>query len=490
MIPLMVLDFSGYAILFERRIAILFLRSMLISISVVLFSSAIAFPLAWLFCNFQFRLKGFWILISLLPFFIAPYLMAISWIFVMGNDGWLTALSINGFRGVVFVLSVWLFPVMLLFSCNAIKTGKPYQDVAMLYQKFWPRLRFTTILLAKQGLFTGAILTFMLAFTNFSVPGALQLNVISTEIFAQFGAFYDHRQAAILSIPNLVFALLFAIILSRQFKHPKRYVVSEYSRQLRKLSTRNSWLVSLILFVVFIIILGIPVTTLAFRSGSINTIVSSFLQTWEQLLNSLIFGVLGMVIVCMLGFYFALNSRSLQKYKPFFLIFLVVPFFISGGLYAIGMIRVWNQPFLGNVVYGTGVIIILSFLRFALIAYLLISISFLKIPGSFEDIGKLSGRRRFALVSELIFPLSKRAVFGAMFILFIFCFTELDTTILIYPPGIETFPVRIFSLLHYGANEMVAALCLIQITVIILVIVVFWMWFPVIKNRGKFVIEL
>jgi iron(III) transport system permease protein len=44
----------------------------------------------------------------------------------------------------------------------------------------------------------------------------------------------------------------------------------------------------------------------------------------------------------------------------------------------------------------------------------------------------------------------------------------LDTTLLVYPPGIETLPVSIFSLLHYGANESVAAICLIQMLTIAL----------------------
>ena len=166
-------------------------------------------------------------------------------------------------------------------------------------------------------------------------------------------------------------------------------------------------------------------------------------------------------------------SRNYPKTERIFMAVLLMPLFVSGGLYGIGMIEAWNQPFLGGIIYGSSAMMILSYFRYIPIAYFLISASLLKIPSQYEESGRLSGRGKVADISDIIFLLIKSGFFGAKLLIFIFCFSELDTAVLTYPPGMETIPVRIFSLLHYGTHDTVAALCLWQIIVIIIGVLMF-----------------
>ena len=48
-------------------------------------------------------------------------------------------------------------------------------------------------------------------------------------------------------------------------------------------------------------------------------------------------------------------------------------------------------------------------------------------------------------------------------IAFILCMGELGSTLLVIPPGNGTISLKIYTLMHYGANEVVAALSLILI---------------------------
>jgi iron(III) transport system permease protein len=50
---------------------------------------------------------------------------------------------------------------------------------------------------------------------------------------------------------------------------------------------------------------------------------------------------------------------------------------------------------------------------------------------------------------------------------------ELGTTLLVYPSGCDTLPIRIFTLMHYGPESLVAALCVILIAVTILPLTIF-----------------
>jgi len=43
----------------------------------------------------------------------------------------------------------------------------------------------------------------------------------------------------------------------------------------------------------------------------------------------------------------------------------------------------------------------------------------------------------------------------------------LGTTLLIIPPGKETITIKIYNLMHYGADQLVAASCLILIAIIL-----------------------
>jgi iron(III) transport system permease protein len=161
------------------------------------------------------------------------------------------------------------------------------------------------------------------------------------------------------------------------------------------------------------------------------------------------------------------HSRNRPGTAKIFMAVALMPLLLSGGLYGIGMIEVWNRPFLGGFIYGTPAMIVLSYLRFLPIAYFLISVSMVRLPVQYEEAAVLSGRTRRAVVARVIFPMIRKGVYVALLLTFIFCFSELDTAVLIYPPGMETIPVRIFSLLHYGAHRDVAALALWQVFIIV-----------------------
>ena len=63
--------------------------------------------------------------------------------------------------------------------------------------------------------------------------------------------------------------------------------------------------------------------------------------------------------------------------------------------------------------------------------------------------------------------MSKNSLLVGGLIIFILSFGELGTTLLIVPPGRETIPLKIYNLMHYGADQMVAALSLVLIVILL-----------------------
>ena len=56
---------------------------------------------------------------------------------------------------------------------------------------------------------------------------------------------------------------------------------------------------------------------------------------------------------------------------------------------------------------------------------------------------------------------------AGFFVAFVLSLGELGTTLLVIPAGWETLPLKIYNLMHYGAERMVAALSLVLVAIIL-----------------------
>ena len=73
---------------------------------------------------------------------------------------------------------------------------------------------------------------------------------------------------------------------------------------------------------------------------------------------------------------------------------------------------------------------------------------------------------------------------AAWLIGFIFCLRDLGASMLVYPPGQETLPVRIYTLMANGAPNLIAALCVILVSVTLIVLAIFsWVLRATVSQR-------
>ena len=65
---------------------------------------------------------------------------------------------------------------------------------------------------------------------------------------------------------------------------------------------------------------------------------------------------------------------------------------------------------------------------------------------------------------------------ASWYITYLLCLWDVETLVLIYPPGGETLALRIFNLLHYGHNAQVNALCLLLLAVALAPLAAWSVW--------------
>ena len=123
----------------------------------------------------------------------------------------------------VLVLGLVLYPLSMLATEVALRRidGRLEEAALMVAGPrgvFW---RITVPLVAP-GIMAAALVIFVLAVSEFGVPGVLRVRVYTTEIFTAFAALYDPGRAALLALPLLALCLAVAAVAGRAARGPVR----------------------------------------------------------------------------------------------------------------------------------------------------------------------------------------------------------------------------------------------------------------------------
>ena len=61
------------------------------------------------------------------------------------------------------------------------------------------------------------------------------------------------------------------------------------------------------------------------------------------------------------------------------------------------------------------------------------------------------------MIRRVMVPLIAPGVIAAWALAFIFCLRDLDLVMTVHPPGVETLPIRLYTLMANSASSMTAA---------------------------------
>lgn len=208
----------------QRNLLEVLINSLLLGVLVVLGTTLIALPLAFLAARTEIGRARWLDLVLLIPFMTPPYIGSMGWILFMQNRGLMDQFfPIFGFTrstffsmwGVVLVMSLHLYPFLYLILKNALREiGGSLDDAgAICGGSFFYRLRRITLPLVFSGYTMGALLVFVKTISEFGTPATLGRRVgfyvLTTEIY-RFTSNWpiDFASAAALSSVLLVTSML------------------------------------------------------------------------------------------------------------------------------------------------------------------------------------------------------------------------------------------------------------------------------------------
>jgi DNA-binding beta-propeller fold protein YncE/ABC-type molybdate transport system permease subunit len=137
-----------------------------------------------------------------------------------------------------------------------------------------------------------------------------------------------------------------------------------------------------------------------------------------------------------------------------------LPFLIPGVLIGIAFIWLFNRPATGWFYSSFGVVLLAFVIRYFALGSSITRHALQTTDHDLNDPAKLDGASRWQTLRFVQWPQIASQVGAAWYVIYLLCLWDVESIVLIVPPGGETLALRIFNLLHYGHNAQVNALCL------------------------------
>ena len=431
-------------------------NSLLVSGLTTLFSVAAGlFAALWL-AGSERASRNKILVLAILALALPPFLVSNCWLHFLGLAGvwrgWLP-LNLYSLGGTVWILTLLLWPITMLAVLGAwrrveaaqIESDSALTGGALIRWVLWP--------MARASVGQASVLTFVLALNNFAVPSILQVKVFPAELWVKLNTTGDVAGALQSSWPLIVAPLLLLVCLARAelgWVHSDGPVPSRAIR--RQLGAGWFGASGLVTALVLFFAVGLPLGQLA-SDG----------RTWTELPNALraaagsVTSSFALAAVTA-SFCVALGVAG-RRWPGRWLAWLL--FLVPGVLLGIGIIFVFNRPVLDVVYHSFAVVVLAWTMRYLAPAWHSAALAFQAVDRDLSDAARLSGASGWSLFWHVHWPQIAPRLGAAWYVTYLLCLWDVETLVLIYPPGGETLALRIFNLLHYGHNTQVNALCVL-----------------------------
>jgi iron(III) transport system permease protein len=400
---------------------------------------------------FEPRAKKLFLFPAVIALVLPPFLVTNCWLELLGNNGsWRSWLPLNVYSlgGTIWLLTLLTWPLTMLMTLGAWTRLEAPQLECDPMVRGWALIRGLLWPVARGAAGQAVVLTFVLALNNFAVPVILQVRVFPEELWLAFTTRLDEAGAWAASWPMMVVPAL-ALLLVRRSKvawpdregsvHP-----AVFRRQLG-----NGWFLGCALVTAALLLLSVvlPLQQIVASLRTWSELPNLFRAARDTIWNSFAFAAVAASWCVAVG----LVSWRLRFGQILWLLFLV-----PGILLGRSMIALFN----GTPVYGTAALVVLAFtLRYLALAWTAIAHACAVVDRDVVDAARVSGAAGWPLFRRIVWPQIASQVAAAWYVTYLLCLWDMETLVLIYPPGGETLALRIFNLLHYGHNAQVNAMC-------------------------------
>lgn len=482
-------------------------NSLWLGVCVVLCSTVIAVPTAYLLARTRLAAHGWLDIVFMIPFMTPPYIASMGWILFMQKRGLFQQLfpatgswseGFFCFGGLVLVMSLHVFPFLMTMLKNAMLNipASLEESGAVFGAGFGLRLRriFAPLLTGNYAI--GALLVFVKTLSEYGTPYTLGRRigfyVFTTDIHRySTTAPIDFGRSA--SLSSVLICICMAMWLMQNYitgKNSYRLVSGKGSRPARtKLSVAGQIGAWLWVALVILVAVGVPyfsiIATSLIKLRGYGLAAGNFtLDHYKELLTtpkalasirkSLFLAVSSATICSVIGTAVVIAVRKSKGFlkktlEGISLLPEMLPFIVL----VIGLMLFWNAIYKVIPLYNTIGIMVLAYVVLYLpytVQY--VTSAFTQINESLLEAGRTFGGTPAYVFCRVTLPMISRGIFAGWMMIFIIAFRELVTASLIAPPNtlvVSTYINREFEQGSVSLGMAMAVLCVLITTTALLV---------------------
>jgi iron(III) transport system permease protein len=441
-------------------------NTLLLGAGVTAFTFAVGAPAGILLARCNPRRVWLARLVFAVPLVLPSYVLGLAWIVLFGarESSWVYSMP-----AAIVVLGFSLYPIVMLAAEAALRmVPARFEEAGRLVASPGRIFLRVTLPLITAAVAASLLVVFVLAISDFAVPGLLRVRVYTTEVFTAFAALYDFRLATMMALPLAALAAVASIAALTFMRRPftGRADRGQTGRRWNDAAQRAA--AAGLLLIAFAIV-GVPIGAVALEARGGRAAYMDAVSV-DALRNSIVWSAAGASLVVLTGAVLGYwRARAAPRVAHIAEALWVTLFAVPATIIGIGIISMWNQPGIPGGIYQTGAIVVVAyFSRFLPIAALLCGAFLRRVPAGAEEAASVSGASWTRVFIKIVLPMSRGGLAAVWLVMFILMFGDVALAILVSAPGESNLAVRAYTLIANSPTSDVARLAIVQLAVTVL----------------------
>lgn len=444
-------------------------NSAVVALLVAVVSLVVGLPIGVLSALYEFPARNILLALTTLPLLVPSFLWALGWSALAARLGPLATNLLSGFTGCFLVLSAVTVPLVLLSSYAATMALSGSQvDAARLAGG-----ERTVLIYVSRHVATPALLaTGLGGILTLSDPGPGQifgLRTAASEMLTSFSALYDFslagRQCVVLAALVLALAAPLAFFTAPWLASEVMARQSLAARRVRHRGITDVTVAGLSVLVLASTIAPLLGLTLPLAGGE------ALIRAWGELSrtagNTLLYAAGAGVIAATLGLLLAVCAGRSDRLRTVCVGMALALFSLPPALTALGVVQLattapaWADPLLRSRL----TVCVALGLRFFPVAAVLGLRAWGSTSATWALAAAVHGVPLTRYLWRVVLPLLLPAGAVAMLLVALLATADVSTVLLLHPPGEDSLPLSIFTVMANAPESLVAALCLVYVAV-------------------------
>ena len=487
------------------------INSFSLSIVVTILAILLGAPLAYIMSTVKIKFKPVIEVLIIISVLSPPFIGAYSWILLLGRNGVITNFfsnslgiqlpSIYGFKGILLVFTLKLFPFIYLYVSGALKKiDVSLSEAAESLGCGGVKKVFTIILpLILPTIFAGSLLVFMNCLADFGTPMLIGegFRVMPVLIYSEFVSEVGGQANFAAALSTLMVIITAFIFIGQKYIVNRKSYVMNSLKPMSAKKVKGLKNVFAHLFTYTIVALAaIPQITVIYTSFlktrgsmfikgfSLNSYRTVLSKLGNSIVNTYVYGIIAIIIIIILGMFISyISIRRKSALTSLLDTLTMFPYIIPGSVLGITLLLAFNKK--PMMLSGTFIIIVVAFVLRRLPYTIRSSAAILlQLSPSLEEasisLGYSEMKTFFKVTAIMMMP----GVFAGAILSWITVINELSSSIILYTGTTRTLSVAIYTDVIRASYGTAAALSSILTATTIISLIVFF------KFTGKKEISL